>query len=536
MAGLLLLGCAYAALSPRASAMRINRGGIPIQIPRPKEFGGSGGEELPPVPAHLKLHRVPAENILMINNLLEFHQSENHGEFSWNRAVDGDNATQMWVRAPRKGAFLEVRIMGLAGPIARIALLEHGTDFCKNCKIMPIRDASNAAGQGGAQIPFDHSAGEDITLSPPISMQSFRVEVAQTQIIWWQLYELIIWSTMPCSAGTHGRRNLRAEKTAERADPLNNNVRRINPQPHSSTLPPSALPPPPPRPPPQEAVCSPPCVEGHGMCAPRPPHARGGGMHGSGICMCKEGWLGADCATAYCPAGCETVHGLCVAPDTCRCHVGWSGPKCDTQGSVQYGMRLKLGSNRKTQHLLASFPKSHLAGHTAGSGELSPAVATELEFDDELEASARGEGPNWWTVHGPPGTSEAFLLNYTVLDGATVRLRQCTTDARTGVGCTQGGWLVARSQTPAAARRDCKMVGVAPAKGEGSPSSNEHAWYVYVDRGADFTLRSGRAWGLRSVVHFVHVRSGLVMASNGNTLGLQLGDGERRLQLPEAVR
>uniref|UniRef100_A0A1I7ZW68 Delta-like protein n=1 Tax=Steinernema glaseri TaxID=37863 RepID=A0A1I7ZW68_9BILA len=42
--------------------------------------------------------------------------------------------------------------------------------------------------------------------------------------------------------------------------------------------------------------------------------------------VCRPGWTGALCQQPVCKDGC--LHGVCVAPDTCRCEAGWQGHQC----------------------------------------------------------------------------------------------------------------------------------------------------------------------------------------------------------------
>ena len=191
-------------------------------------------------------------------------------------------------------------------------------------------------------------------------------------------------------------------------------------------------------------------------------------------------------------------------------------------------MRLKLGCNRQPKHILSSPPDSSIPGQPIVA--MQPVVATEIVVG-QGGGSVAGQGENWWALLGPPDTSDAFLRNYAVLDGATVRLRHCGSGNASRGGSCNGGWLIVRQQVLAVARRDCKMVGVVPAKGESAPSGGEDAWHVYVDRGSQLSTPTRRAWGLGSEVVLVHVHSGSVLSSNGNFITVK--SSGRTYQLPE---
>jgi hypothetical protein len=503
-----------------ACALQINRGGIPRQVPRPPEYGGpgpgagaGGAQPPPPAPARVNSYLVPPENIRVHAHLMDFHRA-GQTEYGWQRAVDGDVTTQSWLRSPRSGSHLEVQLIGLAGPVARVEVVEHPTDFCKVCMI-PIGQSSKL---------FNSLPGEDITFSPPVMMDRFRIKVMQTQIVWWQLYEIRVWSTMPVRAAAHGRRNLQ-EEAAQRPQKVtlltpNRGQQQQQQQQQQQHAP---TPPPPP-----VIVCVPDCHAKHGKCVPNPhaardPNARRG-VDGRpyGVCVCEEGWLPPLCSQPSC-GSCDISRGQCLAPGQCRCYTGWSGPECDTQGEVTYGMALQLGVNRRREQLLQSPVGARLA---SGHVFRQPVVATELRLrGDPGGVGTGGAAYSWWQLLGPRGTSEGFLRNYTVMDGATVRLRQLG-----GGGGGGGGWLAGDVAQSAIARRDCKQVSVGTtatgARGGGAEDpveGGEEAWHVYVDRGAERGRASGRAWGLRSSVMLVHVRSGLVLSSNGNILRQAVG-------------
>ena len=139
-----------------ASGVRINRGGMPQQVSREEVLrmtgggaggggagagGATGGAPPPPptvpapAPARPILHQVPAAQLTVRSHMLDFHKAGRPGggavEFTAARAADGDNATQMWARTPRKGGYLEVSLRNVRGAVARIELVEHDADFCK---------------------------------------------------------------------------------------------------------------------------------------------------------------------------------------------------------------------------------------------------------------------------------------------------------------------------------------------------------------------------------------------------------------------
>eukprot|EP01051_Picozoa_sp_SAG22_P009553 SAG22_NODE_803_length_7098_cov_2.856408_5_plen_167_part_00 len=119
---LLLLLLLQLLCAPTTEGVSINRGGLPIQVsgPRPAQGGTRPGGQL---------HMIPAERLAISSENVQFHRAGSE-EFGSQRAADGDNHTQAWIKAPREGAYIDVH-WHAAADVARIVIVEHAVDFCK---------------------------------------------------------------------------------------------------------------------------------------------------------------------------------------------------------------------------------------------------------------------------------------------------------------------------------------------------------------------------------------------------------------------
>ena len=475
--------------------------------PGPPGPPGPPPSQPPPAPARAIVHQVPATQMTMRSYLLDFHKAGRPDggavKYTSLRAVDGDDYTQMWARTPRKGGYLEVTLHNVRGAIARIELVEHDADFCK-------------AGQvtiGKRRFAFKPGPGESIDIMPPELVQSFRIEVVQTQVVWWQLFEVRVYTTAKTAdpPPEEARRHLQGDGVGGNQGSVNRQpkVTKLDPQrstKDSATQPVPAPVPPAPPPPSIEPVCAPTCTAGHGVCVLNPAYVAGnkprhGSPQPSGICECQPGYAGSACDLPVC-AGCDPDKGTCVGPGVCNCKSGWSGKACTMRGEVLYGTSMSFHSVRAPKELL----HATAGGTRATDGTRMAVVASS----DKQLAETASAGGAWWQVLGPPGTSDEFLRGEIITDGSIIRLRHHVS----------GRNLQVDHSTPAAVRRDLKQVSLS-AEQDGT----KEAFYVLVDRRHERSKPSARAWGVGSEVVLVHCKSGYVLASSGEKLATRVGEG-----------
>ena len=424
--------------APALQAVSINRG-APVQVARPAARAP-------------QLFAIPADRIAIAPASVQFHRAGTR-EFGGQQAADGNNRTQAWIKAPREGSYIDVH-WHTAADVARVVILEHPVDFCKACAV-PL--------PGGRRHTFDQTAGEVIEFSKPVPLSTIRIQVLQSQVVWWQLFEIIIWTTKPLEP-SEGRRNLHEQGQAGADQAVHHGMTQM------------------------QVVCLPDCK--HGRCRPSAavPKQRGvGGNVQAGLCQCEDDWVGGDCGTPLCS---KCVHGQCVAPGECRCDGSWSGRECDMRGQITYGSKVVLAVQRKEVDLL--FTSAGLQT----PGKHQAVVATCLS----RAGPGKQVGGEWWQIFGPSGTSDMFMHNMTIADGAHIRFRHVAS----------GAWLRGDNLVRSKVRNDLREVSCTSNVDDGSGD-----WDVYIDRGADRQRVSKRTWGIGSTVVFVHSKSQQVLASTG---------------------
>eukprot|EP01052_Picozoa_sp_SAG31_P011303 SAG31_NODE_637_length_13337_cov_23.061867_7_plen_1675_part_00 len=436
---LFLAGCFAASLQSN-TAVSIQRG-MPMQVSAPRSSDQTGTE----------VQMIPPADIVVSSAGMQYHRAADK-IFDEQLAADGSNRTQAWIKAPQAGSYIEISWNAVA-VVSQVIIVEHSTDYCRDCVVFWQQDGRH---------DFDRASGEVINFLKPIPLSGIRIEVVRSQVVWWQLFEIIVWTK---SLGAPHRRNLQAtDRSGD--DPIV----------HQGLIQ-------------MQIICKPSCK--HGRCTPAGSLTRKAGATAAiqiGKCKCDEGWSEADCSAPVCSS---CANGQCVMPNSCQCDEGWSGYHCDQFGHITYGSKIVLAVMRNQENVLYT---SRRLRTSSNSQAVVASCVSRLGYNEE-------NAGEWWQVVGPSGTSIKFMQNQTVIDGAQIRL----------LHITSGMWLRSDNYLRSRVRHDLKEVSCTATIDGGED------WTIFIDRGARRQQASERPWGVGSSVVFMHSKSSQVLASSGHT-------------------
>ena len=303
---------ALIAMPPTFDAATIRQ--MPMQVTRLSSFGAGAGAGAGPFQISTDMMTIA------LSDGMKVHGAGCGGKsYAAASAIDGDNSTQAWMQAPRKGSYIDVN-WGVGRQVTRVVLLEHDIDFCKRCSFR----------WNGMTHNVDNRTGEAVDLRR-VPTSSIRIFVDQSQIVWWQLFEILVWTADNPTGPSRRLNEVPVQTKDAQGWPVPPSVKGAQ---H------------------MELVCLPACQ--HGRCKPAASGStaakvRVGPQQLAGECECIDSWTDMQCGTPVCE-GCE--HGVCVAPNQCRCEDGWSGAKCNMHGYVAFGSQIVLRVMRSTDDVL----------------------------------------------------------------------------------------------------------------------------------------------------------------------------------------